>query len=102
MQSEESFLTKTFTIINEITGIVVQTSVNVPYIPSTRELNFSRALSFIHSNKVNISNSHIFYLDFVRKMNVYVGQFPFHQEILLKHELFLEDNIKINYRKIVS
>lgn len=35
-------------------------------------------------------------------MNVFVGQYPFHEEILLKNELFSENHIQINYRKVIS
>jgi hypothetical protein len=36
MQSEETFLTKTFLIADENSGNVVQAEINVPYIPSSR------------------------------------------------------------------
>jgi hypothetical protein len=49
----------------------------------------SRALTEIHTNGVNLLNSHIFYLDFQKKMHVYIGQYPFHQEVVLKYDLFL-------------
>lgn len=84
MQSEETFLVKNFSITNEQTGVTVQTRVNVPYLPASRELNFSRALSFIYTNGVNLSNSQVFYLDLHKRMRVFIGQYPFHQEILLK------------------
>ena len=35
-------------------------------------------------------------------MHVFVGQYPFHQEIVLKYELFLDDVIQIRFRKIIT
>lgn len=51
---------------------------------------------------LNLTNCHIFYLDFARKLYVHLGLFPFRQEVYLKYELFLDTSIKIRFRSIAQ
>ncbi len=58
---------------------------------------------YLHPHSgLNLANCHIFYLDFVRKLYVHLGLFPFRQEVYLKCELFLDTSIKIRFRSIVQ
>lgn len=66
--------------------------VYLPYLTNTREINFGTVLKDIDSHgKTNryagypLDNSQIFYWDYNRKMFVYVGNYPFKQECLLRY-----------------
>jgi hypothetical protein len=84
-------------------------NVQVPYLAASREINISKAISNIctagtlnpHSG-LNLTDCHIFYLDFARKLYVHLGLFPFRQEVYLKYELFLDTSIKIRFRSIAA
>lgn len=47
-----------------------------------------------------LDNSQIFYWDYNRKMLVYVGNFPFKQEVFLRYENFQEKLVMIHVRRI--
>lgn len=59
-------------------------------------------VTFINNLGLQLHNCHIFYLDFTQKLYIYLGQFPFKQELLLKYELFLDSSIKLRYKKVIN
>jgi hypothetical protein len=81
--------------------------VYLQYLTSTRDINFSQALNAIDSCGTYcryvgypLDNSQIFYWDYNKKMFVYVGNYPFKQDCLLKYENFQEKIIHLRVRRL--
>jgi len=81
--------------------------VYLQYLTNTRDINFSKALKDIDSHGMvhryagyPLENSQIFYWDYNKKMFVYVGNYPFKQDCLLKYENFQEKIIHLRVRRL--
>ena len=108
MLIDQSFIPKSFQLTNELNAQKYTYNIQVNYLPSTREINFSKAISDIcalgnHHDKVglNLHNCHIFYLDFQQKLYVHIGCYPFQTQLNLEYYLLLSNPIKLRFRKLI-
>jgi hypothetical protein len=80
--------------------------VNLQYMASTREINFSRAMKDISGYGTQLDNpgfpidhSQIFYWDYNKKMFTFIGNYPFKHDCFIKYEHFQEKVIHLRLRR---